>query len=72
MTLLRCVLALALLTAINGKGFAMTQCNEGYARVAAIQEIEYLRRWYAKATDLIAQLMDGEATALRMWMLLAP
>ena len=32
-------------------------CNEAAARTQAIQEIEYLRRWYARATDLI-----GEAT----------
>lgn len=35
----------------------MSECNEQWARTQAIQEIEYLRRWYAKATDKI-----GEAT----------
>jgi hypothetical protein len=28
-------------------------CNTAAAEAQAIQEIEYLRRWYAKATDLI-------------------
>lgn len=35
------------------KGNANMNCNEALARVQATQEIEYLRRWYAKATDLI-------------------
>jgi hypothetical protein len=34
------------------KGNAMS-CNEAAAKTQAIQEIEYLRRWYARATDLI-------------------
>ncbi len=37
----------------------MTQCNEGFARTQAILEIEYLRRSYAKATDLIGTLDAG-------------
>lgn len=37
--------------------FAMGNCHETAARLQAIQEIEYLKRWYAKATDKI-----GEAT----------
>ena len=34
------------------KGYAMS-CHESAAKTQAIQEIEYLRRWYAKATDQI-------------------
>jgi hypothetical protein len=34
------------------KGYTMG-CNEAAAKTQAIQEIEYLRRWYAKGTDLI-------------------
>jgi hypothetical protein len=34
------------------RGNAMS-CNEAAAKMQAIQEIEYLRRWYAKATDQI-------------------
>lgn len=34
------------------KGNTMS-CNEAAAKTQAIQEIEYLRRWYARATDLI-------------------
>ena len=37
---------------INNKGTVMS-CNEAAVKTQAIQEIEYLRRWYAKATDLI-------------------
>ena len=37
---------------IENKGNAMS-CNEAAAKTQAIQEIEYLRRWYARATDLI-------------------
>ena len=33
-------------------GYAMS-CHETAAKTQAIQEIEYLRRWYAKATDQI-------------------
>jgi hypothetical protein len=33
-------------------GYAMS-CNKAAAKTQAIQEIEYLRRWYAKATDQI-------------------
>ncbi len=33
----------------------MADCSEGYARAQAVQEIEYLRRWYAKATDMIGE-----------------
>lgn len=34
------------------RGYAMS-CHETAAKTQAIQEIEYLRRWYAKATDQI-------------------
>ena len=34
------------------RGYAMN-CNEAAAKTQAIQEIEYLKRWYAKATDQI-------------------
>ena len=37
---------------IENKGNAMS-CSAAAAKTQAIQEIEYLRRWYAKATDLI-------------------
>ena len=37
---------------IENKGNAMS-CNAAAAKTQAIQEIEYLRRWYARATDLI-------------------
>lgn len=40
----------------------MAECNEGFARVRAIQEIEYLRRWYAKATDMIG---EGSESSIR-------
>jgi hypothetical protein len=33
--------------------------NEQMVRVQAIQEIEYLRRWYAKATDKIGEASDA-------------
>jgi hypothetical protein len=36
----------------TNKGNAMS-CNEAAAKTQAIQEIEYLRRWYARATDQI-------------------
>jgi hypothetical protein len=36
----------------TNKGNAMS-CSEAAAKTQAIQEIEYLRRWYARATDLI-------------------
>ena len=42
-----------LLTTICFEGVAMDACQEGAVRTQAIQEIEYLRRLYAKATDLI-------------------
>ena len=32
---------------------SMAACNEGMLKTQARQEIEYLRRWYAKATDKI-------------------
>ncbi|MEH6590056.1 MAG: nuclear transport factor 2 family protein [Halioglobus sp.] len=38
------------------------RCNEAAAKAQAIQEVEYLRRWYAKATDLIGSA-DPDAVA---------
>ncbi len=46
-------LALLLLTITITGEEAMANCNEGLMRAQATQEIEYLRRWYAKATDKI-------------------
>ncbi len=37
---------------------AMSKCHEGLARSQAIQEIEYLRRRYARATDMIGEATD--------------
>ena len=36
----------------TNRGYAIS-CNEAAAQTQAIQEIEYLKRWYAKATDQI-------------------
>ena len=36
----------------TNKSYAIS-CNEAAAQTQAIQEIEYLKRWYAKATDQI-------------------
>ena len=36
----------------SNRGYAIS-CNEAAAQTQAIQEIEYLKRWYAKATDQI-------------------
>jgi hypothetical protein len=35
------------------EGVAMNKCNEGFAKTQATIEIEYLKRRYGKATDLI-------------------
>ncbi|MBT4493426.1 MAG: SnoaL-like domain-containing protein [Gammaproteobacteria bacterium] len=50
----------------------MADCNEGYARAQAVQEIEYLRRWYAKATDMIGEdtedaIAEGRAVYHRIF-----
>ena len=53
-TLLRVLFVSLLLTGFLfvNRGYAMS-CHETAAKTQAIQEIEYLRRWYAKATDQI-------------------
>ena len=53
-TLLRVLFVSLLLTGFLfvNTGYAMS-CHETAAKTQAIQEIEYLRRWYAKATDQI-------------------
>ena len=40
-----------LLFLIPSMEVAMAQCDKGLVEAQARQEIEYLRRWYAKATD---------------------
>jgi hypothetical protein len=37
---------------VASRGYAV-ECNKSLVETRAIQEVEYLRRWYAKATDLI-------------------
>ena len=37
---------------VSSRGYAV-ECNKSLVETRAIQEVEYLRRWYAKATDLI-------------------
>ena len=54
-------------------GYAMS-CNEAAAKTQAIQEIEYLRRWYAKATDQIGTatpeaIAEGRAIYRRVGLL---
>ncbi len=46
---------LLMLALIPKEVLAMGECHEGAARTQAIQEIEYLKRWYAKATDKIGE-----------------
>lgn len=50
----------------------MADCNEGLVRAQAVQEIEYLRRLYAKATDKIgvadeASISEGRAIYRRIF-----
>ena len=50
----------------------MAQCDEGLIKVQARQEIEYLRRWYAKATDMIGKgtvesIAEGRAIYSRIF-----
>ena len=53
-TALRAIFMSLLFTSVlfTNRGYAMS-CNEAAAKTQAIQEIEYLKRWYAKATDQI-------------------
>ena len=46
------VMAVSLNLFVLNQGYAMS-CNEAMAKTQAVQEVEYLRRWYAKATDQI-------------------
>ena len=52
MKILSVIMALSLSLFLTNKGYAMN-CSEALVKAQAIQEIEYLRRWYAKATDQI-------------------
>ena len=52
------LLVAAFLMCFCMQGMAMGNCSKQMIRVQAIQEIEYLRRWYAKATDKIGQATD--------------
>ena len=53
-TVLRVLFVSLLITSFLfvSRGYAMS-CHEAAAKTQAIPEIEYLRRWYAKATDQI-------------------
>jgi hypothetical protein len=46
------VMVVSLNLFVLNQGYAMS-CNEAIAKTQAVQEVEYLRRWYAKATDQI-------------------
>ena len=46
------VMVVSLNLFVLNQGYAMS-CNEAMAKTQAVQEVEYLRRWYAKATDQI-------------------
>jgi hypothetical protein len=58
-------LVLLLLTITMMGEEAMANCNEGLVRAQATQEIEYLRRWYAKATDKIGLADEASIEAGR-------
>lgn len=63
---------LLMLALIPKEVLAMGECHEGAARTQAIQEIEYLKRWYAKATDKIgegseAAIEEGRAVYHRIF-----
>lgn len=51
------VILLLALSSVSEAVIAAGNCSETATRLQAMQEIEYLKRWYAKATDKI-----GEAT----------
>lgn len=53
------ILLISILMSFSIEVFAVTGCNEGMVKSQAIQEIEYLRRWYAKATDKIGENSDS-------------
>ena len=48
-----------------GAEVMMTTCDRGLVETQARQEIEYLRRWYAKATDKIGQGTEASIEAGR-------
>ena len=52
MKILLVIMTLFLSFFLSIRGYAMN-CSESMVEAHAIQEIEYLRRWYAKATDQI-------------------
>lgn len=61
---MRSVIVLASIL-LAGSATAQTDCNDGWLRSQAIQEIEYLRRAYAYATDRIGSDIDGDVEAGR-------
>lgn len=55
-TLIACVIILG--SIISQEAHPMSNCSEAMVRTQATQEIEYLRRWYGKATDLIGRASE--------------
>ena len=53
---LRCLLTLL---AVLGAGWGNAECDTGLVKTKAVQDIEYLRRAYARATDRIGQNTDA-------------
>lgn len=49
----------------SGYGFAGEPCDSGWVRTKAIQDVEYLRRAYARATDAIGKNTEPEIEAGR-------
>ena len=47
------IVLLLLVTVFASKSYSEGSCNYSLEKSKAIQEIEYLRKWYAKATDKI-------------------
>ena len=63
-----CRLILLVLVLVSGQvsfGKEQMMCQEAFAKTIAIQQIEYLRREYAKATDLIGIADDASVAAGR-------
>ncbi len=59
---MRQVISLGLLLTgllISYEGNAMNNCQRDLIKANAIQEIEYLRRWYGKATDKIGEASEA-------------
>ncbi|MCX2982035.1 hypothetical protein EYC98_14320 [Halieaceae bacterium IMCC14734] len=64
-------LIFVLLMLLASRGYSM-ECNKGLLETQAIQQIEYLRRWYANATDLIGvatpqSIAEGRAIYRRIF-----